>query len=59
MKELTEEEMAKMFEKNNPIKAKVLKFIAFVITYFFQLSVWFILITGLYVLLRWAIGVWI
>lgn len=59
-KTLSEKEMdAMLFELEHPLRAKVLRFIAYLLVRGVVISLWFIAITAIYAGLRWAIGVWV
>lgn len=57
-KMLTDEEYRKWFTKKHPIQAFIVKMIAYVIVFIVPLCVAFIILTALFVGVKWAFGVW-
>lgn len=56
---LTKEEFQKEYNKAHPVRATVLRYIGKLFTLSVTLAFLFLLITVVYALFKWAIGVWV
>lgn len=58
-KELTKEQFQKEYNRLHPVRAEVVKIMSKLIVLSVILGFWFIVITAVYVMFKWAIGVWL
>lgn len=56
--EYNKKEFEQMYSKQNPVRAKVIKFIAKLIVWIGNLTLWFLLITGIVWLFKGALRFW-
>jgi hypothetical protein len=58
-KKYDEEEFKKMYRREYPTLSVILNIIGKVIGYGIVLLTWFIIVTVFYVVIKWAMGVWV